>query len=178
MAQRNRSYSDPLDELLDKLTSGYYVDQSINEFSDVVNDTVKSYQRATGRVGSNNTRKNLYREIKPKVVPSVDTAAYDSRYAQVVAWLNNIDYSGYSDEKADGYRKAISRYLELVESNKNDLRPVEQQISNDITALQRQLRNASAEPYLFGYYDAALMAKKVIFNSKLARLRVLSNNLR
>ena len=45
MPQKNRNYSDPLDELLDKLTSGYYVDQSVNEFSSTVNDTVKNYQR-------------------------------------------------------------------------------------------------------------------------------------
>ena len=40
----NKKYtynSDPLDELLEKLNSGDFVDQSMHEFSNTVNDTVK-----------------------------------------------------------------------------------------------------------------------------------------
>ncbi|MBQ1877183.1 MAG: hypothetical protein II161_00050 [Erysipelotrichaceae bacterium] len=176
MPQKNRNYSDPLDELLDKLTSGYYVDQSVNEFSSTVNDTVKNYQRA--RPNPSAARRTAYKEVKPKVIPSVDTATYESRYAQVTTCLNNIDFTGYSDEKIDGYKQAISRYLELIENNKMDLRPVEDQVNSDYLALRKQIKLSNAEPYLFGYYDASMMVKKVIFNSKLARLRELSNSLK
>ena len=41
-----KSYTDPLDDLLDKLNSGDFVDQSMYEFSEIVNDTVQGYQNA------------------------------------------------------------------------------------------------------------------------------------
>ena len=51
-------------------------------------------------------------------------------------------------------------------------------VNSDYLALRKQIKLSNAEPYLFGYYDASMMVKKVIFNSKLARLRELSNSLK
>ena len=41
---RKKVYSDPLDELLDKLNNGDFVDQSVHEFNETVNETVQGYQ--------------------------------------------------------------------------------------------------------------------------------------
>ena len=65
MAKRQTNYSDPLDELLEKLNSGEFVDQSMHEFNEVVKDTVKNYDCSVDRVtyDCENSSKNCCREF-------------------------------------------------------------------------------------------------------------------
>ena len=167
------NYTDPLDEILDKLNSGSFTDQSPYEFT----ETVKSYTQNKKARTTTAYKRNLYSTVKPVIKGAVETANYDSRYQQVTECLNNIDYSGYSDEKAEGYRQGIQRYLELISQNVMDLRPVETQVAGDISTCQAKLKSTTVDNFFMGYYDSLLMVKKVLFNSKIARLRELSNKL-
>ena len=175
--RKNTYNSDPLDELLNKLNSGDFMDQSIYEFSEVVNDTVQNYHQTKTTKGKN-VQRTTYAAVKPTIKPSVETATFASRYEQVMACLDNISFTGYSAEKKEGYQAAINRYRELAEKTPSNLLPLENSINSDITTSQRKIRTSTVDPYLSGYYDALLMVKKILFNSKLARLRVLSNKLK
>lgn len=179
MATRKRDQytNDPLDELLDKLNSGDFMDQSIHEFSEVINDTVKSYRKARTTRGKN-YQKTTYSTIKPIIRADVETASFDSRHEQVLACLDNITYVGYGNEKKAGYQAALSRYRELVEKNPSYLKDLELDVNDDINTCQSKMRKQSLDSYTQGYYDALLMIKKILFNSKLARLRELSNKLK
>ncbi len=176
--RKNNSYNnDPLDELLDKLNSGNFTDQSIHEFSEVINDTVKSY-RQTKTTRGKNYQRTTYSTVKPTIKANVETASYNSRYEQIMACLENISYVGYGNEKKEGYQGAINRYHELVKESPSDLRKLEIDINDDINTCQSKMRSSTLDAYTQGYYDALLMIKKIFFNSKLARLRELSNKLK
>ncbi len=178
MATRKNSYtSDPLDELLSKLNSGDFTDQSIYEFSEVVNDTVQNYHQTKTTRGKNVAR-TTYTTTKPIIKPEVETASFASRYDQVISCLDNISYTGYASEKKEGYQSAIARYREMVEKTPRNLLSLEVSINTDINTCQRKIRTSSVDSYMSGYYDALLMIKKILFNSKLARLRELSNRLK
>ena len=176
---RKKVYSDPLDELLDKLSSGDFIDQSVHEFNETVNDTVKGYQeskRTKGTAGS--YTRSTYSTKKPIIVPAIETASYESRHEQVIACLSNLDFTGYATGKRDGYQQAITRYIELVNENEKDLRKVEIMVVDDISVCMSKMRSVTVDGYTQGYYDALGMVKKVLYNSKLARLRELSNKLK
>ena len=180
MATRRKTYnSDPLDELLDKLNSGEFVDQSVYEFNEVVNDTVKSYHESR-RTGGTKTRyqRATYSTVRPTIKTEVETADYPSRYQQCIACLENQDYKGYPASKKDGYQEAINRYIGLINENRNDLRTVEKQCTQDTKTCQSKLKTVTVDGFTQGYYDALLMIRKVLSNSKLARLRELSNKLK
>ena len=66
----------------------------------------------------------------------------------------------------------------MIDSHSRDLQPVEVQVNSDINTCASKLREVTVDGYTQGYYDALLMVKKVLFNSKLARLREISNKLK
>lgn len=176
---RKKVYSDPLDELLDKLSNGDFVDQSVHEFNETVNDTVKGYQDSKRSKGTARSyTRSTYSTKKPVIIAAVETAQYDSRYDQVIACLSNLDFTGYAAGKKDGYQQAIDRYLELVKEHGKDLRKVEIMVSDDLSTCLTKMRSVTVDGYTQGYYDALGMVKKVLYNSKLARLRELSNKLK
>ncbi len=180
MATRRKTYnSDPLDELLEKLNSGEFVDQSVYEFNETVNDTVKSYHDSR-RSGGTKTRyqRATYSTVRPIIKPEIETADYNSRFQQCVTCLENQDYRGYPASKKDGYQEATNRYIGLIKDHPNDLRAVEQQCIQDSKTCQSKLRTVTVDGFTQGYYDALLMVRKVLSNSKLARLRELSNKLK
>lgn len=175
--KKNTYSSDPLDELLDKLNSGDFIDQSIYEFSEVINDTVQNYHETKTTKGKNVARTS-YATTKPIIKPEVETATFKSRYDQVVSCLENISYTNYAQDKKEGYQAAIARYREAVDKTPNNMMDLERSIVDDISTCQRKIRTSTYDGYMSGYYDALLMVKKILFNSKLARLRELSNKLK
>ena len=176
---RKKVYSDPLDELLDKLNNGDFVDQSVHEFNETVNETVQGYQETKRSKGTARSyTRSTYSTKKPIIVGSVETASYDSRHEQILACLSNLDLTGYAAGKKDGYQQAIDRYIELVKENGNDMRKVEQMVVDDLSTCMSKMRTVTVDGYTQGYYDALGMVKKVLYNSKLARLRELSNKLK
>ena len=176
MANRKYNYnSDPLDELLEKLNSGDFADQSMHEFS----NTVKGYntsKRSRGTSGS--YTRSTYSTVRPRIKADVEVASFNSRYEQIIASLSNIVYDNYASGKKDGYQQAIDRYIELVKENGNDMRKVEQMVVDDLSTCMSKMRTVTVDGYTQGYYDALGMVKKVLYNSKLARLRELSNKLK
>ncbi len=176
---RKKIYTDPLDELLDKLNSGDFIDQSVHEFNETVNDTVQGYQQSRRSKGTANSyTKSTYSTKRPVIKPEIETAQYTSRYEQVTACLSNLEFTGYAAGKKDGYQQAIDRYLQLVKENSSDLRKVEGFVNEDITTCSSKMRTVTVDGYTQGYYDALAMVKKVLYNSKLSRLRELSNKLK
>ena len=179
MATRKKNYTDPLDELLDRLNSGDLVDQSVYEFNETVNDTVKSYQNSRRSSGTRTRyQRATYSTVRPVIKPEYETADYSSRYQQCLACLQNQDYTGYPASKKDGYNEAINRYIELIEQNEKDLRPVEKQCDEDTKTCRSKMKTVTIDGFTQGYYDALLMIKKILTNSRLARLRELSNKLK
>lgn len=176
---RQKIYTDPLDELLDKLSNGDFVDQSVHEFNETVNDTVKGYQSSRRSRGTSNSyTKSTYSTKRPVIKPEYENAQYVSRFEQVTTCLNNLDFTGYASGKKDGYQQCIERYIQLVKENQNDLRKVETFVNDDISTCASKMRTVTVDGYTQGYYDALAMVKKVLYNSKLARLRELSNKLK
>lgn len=168
---------DSLDELLDKLNSGDFVDQSVHEFSRTVDDTVKGYYQQSKGTSRRYTR-DTYATTKPRVRPDVENAQYNSRYEQVTACLASIEYTGYASGKVDGYKQAVARYQNLVHEHKDDLRPVEAQVADDLATCAERMRTVTIDGYTQGYYDALQMVRKELTNSRLARLREISNRLK
>ena len=179
MARKYTYNSDPLDELLDKLNSGDFVDQSMHEFSNTVNDTVKGYNDTRRKKGTANSyTRSTYSTVRPRIKADVEVASYNSRYDQIITSLSNIVYDSYAQGKRDGYQQAIDRYLEMTKQYKNNLIVVETQVADDLATCRRKMRTITIDGYTQGYYDALTMVKKVLHNSKLARLRELSNKLK
>ena len=58
------------------------------------------------------------------------------------------------------------------------MRKVEQMVVDDLSTCMSKMRTVTVDGYTQGYYDALGMVKKVLYNSKLARLRELSNKLK
>ena len=178
----NKKYtynSDPLDELLEKLNSGDFVDQSMHEFSNTVNDTVRGYNDARRKQGTaNRYTRSTYSTVKPRIKADVEVAAYSSRYEQIISSLSNIVYDNYAQGKRDGYQQAIDRYIEMTQQYKNNLLHVEEQVAEDLLTCSQKMNTITIDGYTQGYYDALTMVKKVLHNSKLARLRELSNSLK
>ena len=178
----NKKYtynSDPLDELLEKLNSGDFVDQSMHEFSNTVNDTVRGYNNARKRTGtSSRYTRSTYSTVRPRIKADVEVASFSSRYDQIIASLSNIVYDNYPQGKRDGYQQAIDRYIELTKQYKNNLLHVEEQVTDDLLTCSQKMNTITIDGYTQGYYDALTMVKKVLHNSKLALLRELSNSLK
>ena len=174
MAKKYPYNSDPLDELLEKLNSGDFVDQSMHEFS----NTVKGYNDSKRKRGTNSYTRSTYSTVRPRIKSDVEVASFSSRYDQIVASLSNIVYDNYAAGKKDGYEEAIKRYLEMVQQYKNNLLHVEQRVAADLNTCRQKMNTITIDGYTQGYYDALTMVKKVLHNSKLARLRELSNNLK
>ena len=176
MANRKYNYnSDPLDELLEKLNSGDFADQSMHEFS----NTVKGYntsKRSRGTSGS--YTRSTYSTVRPRIKADVEVASFNSRYEQIIASLSNIVYDNYASGKKDGYQQAIDRYIQMTTQYKNNLLHVEQQVASDLETCSQKMNTITIDGYTQGYYDALTMVKKVLHNSKLARLRELSTNLK
>ena len=66
----------------------------------------------------------------------------------------------------------------MTKQYKNNLIVVETQVADDLATCRRKMRTITIDGYTQGYYDALTMVKKVLHNSKLARLRELSNKLK
>ncbi len=170
MASDPKNYStEPLDEMLEDLLSGAFNGQTLNEFHDTVLGNNQTRQKT-----HTSSQSATYNTIKPTIDAATEAANYDKRYDQVIAYLNNIDYGDYPQEKIDGYQPAIDKYIALVEKYPNDLRPVEEQLTVDIKSGNSAIRKAPDDNYAKGYYEALLMVRKVLRSSKQAKLRELS----
>ena len=55
---------------------------------------------------------------------------------------------------------------------------MEEQVTDDLLTCSQKMNTITIDGYTQGYYDALTMVKKVLHNSKLARLRELSNSLK
>ena len=66
----------------------------------------------------------------------------------------------------------------MVQQYKNNLLHFEQRVAADLNTSRQKMNTITIDGYTQGYYDALTMVKKVLHNSKLARLRELSNNLK
>jgi hypothetical protein len=171
MAVNNKSWNDSLDELLAKLNNGDFVDQSVNEFARTVSSTTST---ASGGTNSRYTSAT-YRSVIPHVNRTIESTNYASRYLQVVTCMENIVYGKYPASKKDGYQQCILRYIEECKNHSNNLKVVEQSVNNDMSEYKAKVSTATVDGFLQGYYDALLMVKKLLYNSKLARLQVLTN---
>lgn len=173
----NKTWSESLDEMLAKLNSGEFVDQSLNEFEKTINDTVlgKKTSRANSSYSSFSTTN--YRTIVPHVSRNIENASYSSRYEQILACLQNINYDNYPTDKQDGYKQAINYYIEQLKVHQDSLKELEQQIQNDLTTYKEKVRSTNVDGFLQGYYDALLMVKKIMNNSRLARLSELNTKI-
>ncbi len=179
------SWNDSLDEMLEKLNNGDFTDQSISEFEKTINQTnrVNTSYSSYGSNGSYRTNstantasaKNSYSSVVPYIDRNTESATYPSRYLQVITCLENIVYDHYPDDKQEGYTSCIKYFIELVKSNNHNLKPVEQEVDNSLKEYKQRTTGANVDGFLQGYYDALLMVKKCLYNSKLARLQVLSN---
>ncbi len=175
----NKTWSESLDEMLAKLNSGEFVDQSLNEFEKTINDTVlgrkTTSNRSTNSYSSFSTTN--YRTVVPHINRSVENASYSSRYDQILACLENIVYDNYPSEKQDGYKQAINYYIDEVKKNKDSLKELEKNINTDLNTYKSKVRSTNVDSFLLGYYDALLMVKKIMNNSRLARLSELNSKI-
>ena len=171
-----KNWNDSLDDLLEKLSNGDFVDQSINEFEKTVNQTTASYTDQSAAAKTKRSYKTAsYRTVLPHVNRTKESMNYPSRYLQVITCLENIVYDSYPEGKKAGYQAAISRYIEEVKANSANLKPVEAEVEADMKEYKEKVNSSNTDEYLQGYYDALLQIKKLIYNSKLSRLQVLTN---
>lgn len=172
----NKSWNEKLDEMLADLNEGNYVDQSIDEFEQTIDDNVLSVKRATRR--SYNTTatnvKNTYRNVVPHINRTVEATNYPTRYAQITTCLENIVYNNYPEEKKAGYNQCIQHYLDMVHSCQS-LKDVDITIVDEMKEYKAKVKTTEEDDFLRGYYDALLMVKKVLNASRLARLQELAN---
>lgn len=168
----NKSWNDSLDELLAKLNNGDFVDQSVREFAKTVSNTTSGY---TSSGTSSRYTSSTYRSVIPHVNRTIESTNYASRYLQVVTCMENIVYGKYPTSKKDGYQQCISRYIEECKNHSNNLKFVEESVTKDMNEYKAKVSAATVDGFLQGYYDALLMVKKLLYNSKLARLQVLTN---
>ena len=159
-----------LDDLILKLNSGDFIDQSLNEFKKTVNTTVSSQGSST------QTKKTsgIYKEVLPRINRTVESTNYGSRYKQITACLEKIEYGNYNSEKQNGYKQCISAYLNEL-YNSTDLKTLESRINSEMSEYKKKVGSQQLDNFLIGYYDALLMVKKVFYNSKLARMQELSS---
>lgn len=169
----NKSWNEKLDEMLADLNDGNFVDQSINEFEKVVDDTVMSVKKAT-RSGSTVNVKTTYKNAVPHVNRTIEASNYTSRYSQVVTCLENIVYNNYPSEKRAGYQQCIDQYLNEIHGT-NSLKQLDNQIIEEMKVYKQKVKNTEVDDFLKGYYDALLMVKKTLNASRLARLQELAN---
>lgn len=171
----NKTWNESLDEMLAKLNNGEFVDQSLNEFEKTINDTVLGQKNKKNSYSSFSTTN--YKTVVPHIDRKVENAAYSSRYDQILSCLENIIYDNYPAEKQDGYKQAINYYIEEVKKYQNDLKALEEQVKNDLNTYKAKVRSTNVDAFLTGYYDALLMVKKIMNNSRLARLSELNNKI-
>ncbi len=169
-----KPWSESLDEMLAKLNNGDFVDQSLYEFEKTINDSVLGAQNKTARKGNVYSTTN-YKTVIPHIDRAVENAKYSSRYLHIVNCLENIVYNNYPESKKEGYQKAINYYLEEIKKHQASLKAFDQQISIDMATYKNKVRTSNTDDYLRGYYDALLMVKKILNNSKLAKLAELAN---
>ena len=105
----------------------------------------------------------------PYIETLYDKKAYQSRFTQVSECLNNINYNNYDEAKIDGYKAAIFRYLSLANANKNNLKPLDEQIAIDLK--DGRQRQDDDDDYGDGYFLALLLIREVLLRSKVARFR-------
>ena len=168
----NKSWNDSLDELLAKLNNGDFVDQSVREFAKTVSNTTSAY--TSGGTSSRYTSAT-YRSVIPHVNRMIESSSYASRYLQVVTCMENIVYGKYPASKKDGYSQCIARYIEECKNHSSNLKVVEESVTKDMNEYKAKVNSVTVDGFLQGYYDALLMVKKLLYNSKLARLQVLTN---
>lgn len=184
----NKSFTD-LDQLFYDLSNGLANHSTVKQFEQAVNDSVASVKESfntsyrastsapTARIRSNrSTKATTYRTMKPHVEAEFQNKYYPSRYQHVTSCLSHISYAHYPEVKIPGCQKAIEIYLQMIENNHNDLRPVINQIKNDMKGLKKNLTQPDADlEYLNGYNDGAQLVLSTINNSKLQRLQELNN---
>lgn len=168
-----KPWSESLDEMLAKLNNGDFVDQSLYEFEQTISDSVLGTQKTAKRANLYSTTN--YRTVVPHINREVENAKYSSRYLHIVNCLENIVYHKYPESKKEGYQKAINYYLEEIKKHQNSLKAFDQQVSIDMATYKTKVRTSNTDDYLRGYYDALLMVKKILNNSKLAKLAELAN---
>ncbi|MDO4377787.1 MAG: hypothetical protein Q4C64_01380 [Erysipelotrichia bacterium] len=171
----NKSWNESLDEMLAKLNNGEFVDQSLNEFEKTLNDTVLGNKNKSAAYSTFSTTN--YRTVVPHINRSIENAAYSSRYDQILSCLENIIYDNYPDSKQNGYKKAVETYIEEIKNHQNDLKALEARVQKDLSEYKKKVRSTNVDDYLNGYYDALLMIKKIMNNSRLARLSELNNKI-
>lgn len=173
----NKSWNDSLDEMLTKLNNGDYIDQSVNEFKRGVDDTVIGVRKTVGKNGNTTytTNSNVYKVVVPHINRTIENTKYPSRYQQVLTCLENIQYDQYPDDKKQGYQSCINKYIDDVKNHQNSFKALDLQIDRDMREYKSKVKTSNVDAYLQGYYDALLMIKKVLNNSKLARLQELAN---
>ncbi len=173
----NKSWNDSLDEMLSKLNNGDYIDQSVNEFKKGVDDTVIGVRKTVNKNGktSYTTSNSVYKIVVPHINRTIENTKYSSRYHQVISCLENIQYDNYPYDKKEGYDACIEKYINDVKTHQNSFKAIDQQIDSDMKEYKSKVKASNVDAYLQGYYDALLMVKKVLNNSKLARLQELAN---
>ena len=114
--------------------------------------------------------------MKPHVEAEFQNRYYPSRYQHVTSCLSHISYNHYPEVKVPGCQKAVEFYLQMIENNHADLRPVIDHIKNDLKVIKKNLSQPNADlEYLNGYNDGAQLVLSTINNSKLQRLQELNN---
>lgn len=183
----NENFTD-LDQLFYQLSNGLANNSTVKQFEDAINDSVASVKESfntsyrastsgTTQYRSNrSTKAATYRSVRPHVLSEYQNKYYASRYQHVTSCLQNVSYTSYPEVKIAGCQKAIEMYLDMIEKNAHDLRPVENHIKSDLRLVRKklQLKDADLE-YLNGYYDGAQLVLSTINNSKLQRLQELNN---
>ena len=160
-----------LDDLILKLNSGDFVDQSLNEFKKTVNKTVEVVNSSTT---TSKKTSGVYSEALPRINRTVESTSYPSRYQQITTCLEKIEYGNYNAEKQNGYKQCVKVYLDEL-YNGADLKALETRINSDMSEYKKKVKSQQEDNFLKGYYDALLMVKKVFYNSKLARMQELAN---
>jgi len=171
-----KDWNTSLDEMLRKLSNGDFVDQSLHEFEQTLSKATNN-SRTNKTSTSSSYQSTTYKTVVPHVDKSIESATYPSRYDHVINCLEHIVYDRYPSSKKDGYVACINFYRGEVQSNSTNLKPVENRVVSDMGEYKLKVKGVTADGYLLGYYDALLMIKRILFNSKLSRLQALSNRI-
>ncbi len=167
MSNREKDWTTDLDELF----SSWEDSVSIK----VTTDTATRVQY--GDTLRRKTYETTVSSIMPYVNSTIENTYFKSRYSHFTTWINNLNYTGYPDEKRNGFVSCIGRYMELANNNKNNFKVLDNQITSDFTEYSKEVKNSSADNFLLGYYDALLIIKRVLYQSRLVRYQELTNKI-
>ena len=113
MAKKYTYNSDPLDELLEKLNSGDFVDQSMHEFS----NTVKGYSDSKRKRGTTNSyTRSTYSTVRPRIKSDVEVRLIRIRSRMEIHCQPELERSAVIREFNLGIRNPVNHLHTDIEA--------------------------------------------------------------